>query len=255
MNLFLSSLIILQLLTTHAHAARQATPDEESYASSPASDETEEEAPRPARRIGRKPKKQVEQYYDEEDDEEEAQAPRRRNGRIGREQREKQVDLSILTQDELDIYRKGPIDQSTHVLGGLLGTFIGFGSGHIMYGMYGQRGWIYTAGEVGSLTLMIIGASRYNNNCTVYYYGQNDCRDSSAGKTELVVGLTGWFLFRIAEIIDVWTAPSSRNYEYGRIRGKLLENAYAPRWSIAPVAYSPKNARSVMPGLQFNLEF
>lgn len=169
-------------------------------------------------------------------------------------------DIKWNTYDELsaedkDLLRKGELTQPQLLAGGFLGTFIGFGSGHSVYEMYRSRGWIFTAGEVGFLSLAALGASGINNDCTEFNNGFRKCDDVSGSKGALATGLIGFVGMRIWEIIDVWTIPSSRNYEVRRIRQKMGRELTQPNWTIYPTLVLASGAKAGSTGLEFSLKF
>lgn len=102
------------------------------------------------------------------------------------------------------------IDLRRYLVGGGLGTVFGFGIGHAVQRRYGQDlGWIYTAGEIGSLALMGTGFT-YAGKCEE---GEGERQDKCVGRGELMA-LAGYLLFtglRVAEIINVWL-PSEERY-------------------------------------------
>lgn len=164
-------------------------------------------------------------------------------------------DLSALTPEEQALYRQGPMDNDKLLAGGLLGTFLGFGVGHIPYGMWGKRGWIFTIGETAALTAFIIGAVNTIEDCTIYANGSRRCTDSGDNDSLLILGAASYFVLRIWEIIDVWTIPAFHNQEIRDLDRKLSENEAGLRWSVSPVAYRPRGETKTIPGLQFRVLF
>ena len=103
-------------------------------------------------------------------------------------------DRALLEQGE---YSAGEI-----IVSGAVGMFVGFGSGQAVQGRWGERGWIFTAGELGSIGLMIGGAM----SCA----DPDGCNEDLA--TGLVIGgVVGFLAFRTWEVVDVWAAPFSHN--------------------------------------------
>lgn len=83
------------------------------------------------------------------------------------------------------------ISTESYFVGGFLGTFPGFGLGHVAQGQWQQRGWIITTAEFAGLALMLNGLSRDN---------------SSFG-----TGAALYFGFRLYEVLDVWIGPPLRH--------------------------------------------
>jgi len=160
-----------------------------------------------------------------------------------------------LSPEDKEILSRGEINQSQHLAGGLLGTFVGFGSGHIAYEMYGSRGWIFTLGETGFLVLAIAGATGINNDCVYDRNGFRTCQDTSGSRGSLVAGVLGYMGLRLWEIIDVWTIPGLRNNEVRRVRQKLGQNLTQAEWSIYPTFKTASGHMPSSTGLEFSLNF
>jgi hypothetical protein len=92
--------------------------------------------------------------------------------------------------------------------GGALGTFFGLGVGHAVQGRYLERGWIFTAGELGSMGVTIAGVA--------------SCADLDRGCNLYLVagGMVGMLAFRTWEVIDVWAAPARHNQRVRRARAR-----------------------------------
>src|SRR5690606_27430608 len=57
----------------------------------------------------------------------------------------------LLTMEERELLARGEIDAGPHIAGGVVSMFIGFGAGHAVQGRFGDTGWIFLVGEVGSI--------------------------------------------------------------------------------------------------------
>jgi hypothetical protein len=132
----------------------------------------------------------------------------------------KKPDFSDLTPEEIQIYRHGAMSTGQRVGGGLLGTFAGFGTGHIVYGMYGSKGWIFTVGEAASLGMAVGGAVLGISGCSTAVFEQSGSGNCGGGLALYFVGSLTYIGFRIWEIIDVWTIPGSYNARYRAINEK-----------------------------------
>lgn len=164
------------------------------------------------------------------------------------------LNYAQLSDDDRRLLKQGEISQPQLLAGGFLGTVIGFGTGHLPYQMWRERGWIFTAGEPAALALAILGATGINNDCT-RYSNRLECDDVGGSRAALVIGVLGFVGLRIWEVIDVWTIPSARNYEIRAIRQKMGRELTETKWSISPVAYRPKGETKTIPGLAFRLVF
>lgn len=95
-------------------------------------------------------------------------------------------------------------------VGALVGTFLGFGSGHAIQGRYAESGWKWTAGEVATFGTMIAVS---NSECS----GRNISTDpntepgrcASAWPT---VAALGWIGFRVWESIDLFRYSARAEY-------------------------------------------
>jgi hypothetical protein len=83
------------------------------------------------------------------------------------------------------------INQWQYVGGGLVGTFLGYGTGHAIQERYLYKGLIFTLGEFGTLWT--------GGHCFV-----SGCPDGL-----FFASLAGYFGLRIWEIVDVWMISSS----------------------------------------------
>ena len=119
---------------------------------------------------------------------------------------------STLSPQEMEIYRNGEITDNERLAGGLLGTIVGFGTGHIVYGQYADRGGIFTATELGSLSVTFIGG------VTFALGGLSNV--STVGLAEIYIGLLSFTAFKVWEIVDVWTLPNAYNLKYDAIKAK-----------------------------------
>lgn len=110
-------------------------------------------------------------------------------------------DMAISASDRRVIER-GEYSAIEIIGGGVAGTFFGLGIGHAVQGRYGEKGWIFTVGELGSVGVMIAGAATCLD--------PEDCNPGLAGGL-VIGGALGLFAFRTWEIADVWAGPLSHN--------------------------------------------
>lgn len=124
-----------------------------------------------------------------------------------------------LNSEEREIISRGEISDTRYILGGVLGTYpFGLGIGHAVQGRYSEKGWIFTAGELASFAVVVAGLGRCES--TIRW------NNSFAGcdGTLLFVGISGFLVFRIWEIIDVWATPPEINRKYKRLKEMLGPN-------------------------------
>ncbi|MEY3013483.1 MAG: hypothetical protein RIT45_2218 [Pseudomonadota bacterium] len=137
--------------------------------------------------------------------------------------------LSPADQRILD---RGPISGGAWALGGVLGTWMGFGLGHLAQGRYDDGGLLFTFGEIASISMMIVAlGNASSSDLTCDEFG---CRErvvsSDAWATITVVSGLTFAALRIWEIIDVWYAPAMINQRYDAVR-RMAQ----PNWSLMVV--------------------
>lgn len=137
--------------------------------------------------------------------------------------------LHLLTWEERRLLARGEISPEATFSGGMLGTFLGFGLGHAAQGRYGELGWIFTAGEIASMTAMFTGLVRclngeYESNDDVVIRN-NGCQGNEA--TLLIGGAIGFMVFRTWEMIDSWVGPTRHNARVRAARAKA--HGYVPQ--------------------------
>lgn len=126
-----------------------------------------------------------------------------------------------LTENDKKVMEVGEISTARYVTGGILGTYpIGFGVGHAIQGRWTQGGWIFTAGEVGAVAMIVAGLS----SCI-----DNSFDECSGGESSLIVmGALGFVGLRIWEIIDVWAVPPGHNKKYRELKNYIEKTPAKP---------------------------
>lgn len=130
---------------------------------------------------------------------------------------EKNINTTQLTQEERDIVAIGEISDTAYVFGGLVSIWpIGFGTGHAIQGRYRDKGYIFTIGEGASLTAVVLGVT----SCwgSTEYWDRGNC--SGFGGSLAILGVFGFFGFRIWEIIDAWAGPLTHRERYREIKSR-----------------------------------
>ena len=145
------------------------------------------------------------------------------NHKISREQ---------LTEEERRILDRGEIDDTSYIVGGIVGIYPGLGIGHAIQGRFSEKGWIFLAGELGSGAVMMVGLI----GCIGDSFSRSDGRDHSCSM--MTLGLLGYAGFRIWEIIDVWAAPPEHNRQYRAIKSRMA-GADKPQFFIAQAHDTP----------------
>ena len=92
------------------------------------------------------------------------------------------------------------VSKDDYVVGGLVGSIVGFGIGHAVQSRYKNLGWVFTAGEgIGLVAAKAIPAAMVE----------------TTGHARDYISLAGWTLFigfRLWQIVDLWvyTKPEHR---------------------------------------------
>jgi hypothetical protein len=130
-----------------------------------------------------------------------------------------------LEEEDKEILDEGEISTTRYVIGGVLGTYpIGFGVGHAIQGRWSEQGWIYTAGELGSLGVLIIGAAGcLNDELENGINRKDDCKGFN--EAMIITGAIGFIGFRIWEIVDVWAGVPRHNRKYRELKDYINKSA------------------------------
>lgn len=154
-----------------------------------------------------------------------------------------------LTENDQKVMEVGEISTARYITGGILGTYpIGFGIGHAVQGRWTQGGWIFTAGEVGSLGLLLAGIA----GCVDNAFNSDNC---SGGEAALITtGIIGFVGFRIWEIIDVWAVPPGHNKKFRELKD-YIEKAPAKPEAKTSLDLVPIMRSGMGHGLALRLNF
>ena len=153
------------------------------------------------------------------------------------------IPLSALTPEERKILANGEISDGAYIGGGAAGTLIGFGIGHAIQGRYGDKGWIFTLGEFGSIGLLGFALVE----CA---FGSPNGPCTGAAASTATLATLGFAFFRIWEIVDVWITPPSinRDYQFLKDRVQTSRNDESPPISMGVIPLASG-------GLEFGLQY
>ena len=113
-----------------------------------------------------------------------------------------------------------PISQTKYLQGGLLGTIVGFGTGHAVQGRWRREGWQHTAWQTGAAALTTYGWFCRNFSAAgpdelpepgKPPKAKPDYPGCSMFPVMMLVGIPLWAVFKIVEIASVW-GPSPDYY-------------------------------------------
>jgi hypothetical protein len=118
----------------------------------------------------------------------------------------------MLSPEDRAILQSGPISQTQYIVGGILGTYPGLGIGHAVQGLWLERGWKFTAAQLGAIALVSIGAGE----CFGGMFDDDGASDDDCDK--MMLGILGYIGARVWEIYDVWTFANQRNARHMQLR-------------------------------------
>jgi hypothetical protein len=160
--------------------------------------------------------------------------------------RDKGIDLKEEDQKVLSI---GEISTARYIVGGILGTYpVGLGIGHAIQGRWSEDGWVFTAGEVGSLSLVVAGII----GCVDQAFEDSNC--SNLESAFIVTGAIGFVGFRIWEIADVWSKPPMYNNKYRDLK-KYIETSPSKKTVRSSLDLSPLVNSKLGNGLVLSFNF
>lgn len=122
-----------------------------------------------------------------------------------------------LTADDHELLQRGDITDGQHVGGALVSLFFGFGVGQAVQGRYGETGWIFTIGEIASITALFIGIGQAFEDC----FGPDDTCNDNRGEALFWGGLIGFAVFRVWEVVDAFGGPPKHNRRVRELRMRL----------------------------------
>lgn len=139
--------------------------------------------------------------------------------------------LHLLTPAERRLLLRGEISDGEHIAGGLVGTFLGFGTGHAVQGRFSDRGWIFFLGE-GAATVAV---SMWLVGCIEDDFDLHSDDTVCNDRVGLLIGgLVAMAVFRTWELIDVWAGPANHNARVRALRARLRGGGTGVRWYAAP---------------------
>lgn len=141
------------------------------------------------------------------------------------DQKEKNSSAASEKAEETTDGTRVPVSTGKYITGGVLGSTLGFGIGHGVQGRYGSKGWIFTATEAASLSLILAGCRELKD--TDNDGDKDECNNNGLAAFGYVA-LVG---FHIWEIIDVWRGATPVQENSPAVF--LLPDPKAPKIGIA----------------------
>lgn len=121
-----------------------------------------------------------------------------------------------LTLEERDLLDQGEISDGARTGGAALNAWLGLGLGQAIQGRYGETGWIFTVGELGTAAGVVFG-TLHAYRCFKY---EPECRDLR-GVYWATLGGLGFMLFRIWSISDALSGPRRHNLRVRELRARI----------------------------------
>jgi hypothetical protein len=142
-----------------------------------------------------------------------------------------------ISDDDFAILDRGEISTGAYVGGGLVGSYFGFGLGHMVQGRWEAKGWIFTLGEsiaatalvAGIVSCSVSGSEGSNTGVHSPWVDDDECPIGlMVGSAIAFGGLRLW------EIVDLWAGPPMHNERFRKLRTRYAPRRYS--FSIAPTS-------------------
>lgn len=150
-----------------------------------------------------------------------------------------------LTAEEQELLMKGEISDGEHLGGGLAALFLGFGIGQGIQGRWSDRGWMFTLGDLASVTMMFYGITRTVTCADGTDHSGIACR-SDAGAGWLIGGALAFTGLRIWQTIDAFAVPPDYN---SRVRMLRMKAGYRPMGMYSFYLSPPKSGDGGVAGV------
>jgi len=110
------------------------------------------------------------------------------------------------------------ISTTKYIMGGLVGTTLGFGVGHAIQGSgrYKKRGKIFTIAQGASAAAIIMGYSLCDEDNTI--------EDCISGLLLVGAGSGAFISFKVWEIFEIWIGGASHNRKVQRFEDQQKQN-------------------------------
>ena len=125
--------------------------------------------------------------------------------------------LSSLSPNDKIIWKRGEINEKNYIGGAVLGTIVGFGSGHSVQRRFWDRGSYFLVGETIAIAAFETGG--FFIFCGIGHSTHFDSGCEAAINTSLAIFLG----LKIWEIYDLWFIPPIENARY-----RELKNIHKP---------------------------
>lgn len=132
---------------------------------------------------------------------------------------ESKPNISDWSQGDVEIFERGEISNTRYLLGGTIGTLVGFGSGHAIQGRFNDPGKKFLAYDAGALGFFLAGSIAA---CGLQGSngGSNECRTTQNIGAAILIGVRLW------EAYDLWTTPIYENKRYRDLTKKHNHDSF-----------------------------
>ncbi|HVJ64446.1 MAG TPA: hypothetical protein VM901_04250 [Bdellovibrionota bacterium] len=125
------------------------------------------------------------------------------------------LNTDSLSPEDKVLFKRGYINGSRYVLGGVLAGAVGFGVGQAVTGHYRKSGWVFTVADTLALSMMIRGVMRET---------AEGIRDGEFENSNIyVAGAVLLVASRALGSVDAWVRPARHNKRYRKIYDQLKQ--------------------------------
>lgn len=139
---------------------------------------------------------------------------------------------TTLTAEDHRLLLRGEISDGEYYGGAVTSVLFGFGMGQAVQGRWHDTGWIFTLGESVSAAVVVAGLARalgcFDGGSND---GGSDCDDRGAVNL-MMAGAIGLTVFRVWELVDVFSVPPAHNRRVRSLRQRL---GFAPTLRVSQV--------------------
>ncbi len=125
---------------------------------------------------------------------------------------------NLLTSEDKKVLEIGPMGDTRYILGGILGTAPGFGIGHAIQGRWLDKGWIFTLGEL--ITLTLFAGSTFGCIGEGLFETSND-RNNDSNCNLAGIAYLGFLGFKGWEISDIWYQGYQHRKKFKNLNNKI----------------------------------
>ncbi len=149
-----------------------------------------------------------------------------------------------LNKEEIEVLDVGELGVPAYVLGGLIGTYPGFGIGHALQGRWSSKGWIFTVGEFVTGVILVMSAA----DCLVDTVSGNPDCESRFYLTASAAGLIG---LKVWEIFDVWYGGHQQRKKYKSLKDKIQSKNFITKYKPFIKPQFSTDSASLQIGMSF----